>query len=268
MTGVHIGNFDIDWLVDCLEVGEAIIEDAAGIIEQTPPAKVETFVLNRKAYGAAEGYLEARFQLYRTVYYHKTTRSAEAMLSVFLKRLILLLAENEPAELGLHDDDVVVQFLAADEPSLDQYLALDDIAMTGLLVQAATSSSDSLLKELGDRIIKRKLFKVAVMDHRDLKSDWTLKFEYRLRNAAGQNGREFGVDIVPDKPRLSGYDWVDFGDAGSLKKILIRGREQGENIDIGQDSQIIQALRKQDFYRVYTREQADMELVRAVERGG
>ena len=125
-------------MLDCLEVGEAIIDDTADMAgaptkiaasegtEEAPPTaptKVDTFVLNRKAREAAEGYLVARYQLYRSVYYHKTTRSAEVVLRVFLCRLAELLKKTDPSALGLPADDPTVTFLCADKPTLAEYLA-------------------------------------------------------------------------------------------------------------------------------------------------
>jgi uncharacterized protein len=123
MTGVRIGDFDLEWLLDCLEVGEAIIDETSEQAEpprsgeplgKGGPTKVETFVLNRKAWEAAEGYLEARYQLYRTVYYHKTTRSAEVILRVLLARVGTSIEQGDL--LGLHTDDPVVGFLSSKTP--------------------------------------------------------------------------------------------------------------------------------------------------------
>jgi HD superfamily phosphohydrolase len=280
MTGVKIGDFDIDWILDCIEVGEAIIDEVAekdispaalGIDQNSiglPPAggptTVQTFVLNRKAREAAEGYLEARYQMYRTVYYHKTTRSAEVVLQVFLGRLAHLIQTSGPGSLGLPENDPVVRFFSVEKPTLAQYLALDDMVIWSLLSRATDLATDPLMKDLANRLMTRRLYKALVYDNRNPGSDWTWKFEARLKEKAAEFGLEFGVSIVTDRPRLTGYDWVDFGDSGSLKKVLIRG-EQNENIDLGQDSEIVQALKKKDFYRVYVPGPTEAEMIKTLE---
>lgn len=280
MTGVKIGDFDVDWLLDCIEVGEAIIDEVAekdmspavqgvdqnssGLPPAGGPTTVQTFVLNRKAREAAEGYLEARYQMYKTVYYHKTTRAAEIVLQVFLKRLAYLIQSTDPGSLGLPENDPVISFFSAEKPTLAQYLALDDMTIWSLLSRAAVSAIDPLLKDLANRLMTRRLYKALVYDDRNPGSDWTWKFEVRLKEKAAEFGLEFGVSLVTDRPRVTGYDWVDFGDSGSLKKVLIRG-EQNENIDLRQESEIVQALKKKDFYRVYVPGPKEVEIIKSLE---
>jgi HD superfamily phosphohydrolase len=280
MTGVKIGDFDVDWLLDCIEVGDAIIDEVAekdvspeanaasqngtGLPPAGGPTTVRTFVLNRKAREAAEGYLEARYQMYKTVYYHKTTRAAEVVLQVFLQQLARLISTREAGSLGLPENDPVIKFLAAKKPTLEQYIALDDFAVWSLLSRAAVSGTDPLLMNLANRLIRRHLYKALVYDHRNSTSDWTWKFDIRLQEKAAENGLEFGVSIVTDRPRVTGYDWVDFGDSGSLKKVLIRG-EQNENIDLGQESEIVQALKKRDFCRVYVPGSKEVKIIKSLE---
>jgi HD superfamily phosphohydrolase len=69
-TGTNYGDYDLSWLLAQLRV---------------QPGR--RFFLSRKAVSAAEAYLFARTHMYRTVYFHKTTRAAEVML-----RLLLLIA--------------------------------------------------------------------------------------------------------------------------------------------------------------------------------
>jgi HD superfamily phosphohydrolase len=61
---------------------------STGVDEQTV-GEIETFVLGLKAYYSAETYILALFQLYPTVYFHKTTRVAEKLFSV-LERIPII----------------------------------------------------------------------------------------------------------------------------------------------------------------------------------
>jgi uncharacterized protein len=70
-TGTNYGQYDLDWLLSHLQ----------------PQPDGRRFFLSRKALSAAEAYVFARFHMYRTVYFHKTTRAAEVMLRLVFQRL-------------------------------------------------------------------------------------------------------------------------------------------------------------------------------------
>jgi HD superfamily phosphohydrolase len=273
----------VDWLLDCLEIGDVIIDEAADIQatrtvttsstsgslpQVSGPTSVQTFVLNPEAREAAEGYLEARYQMYRTVYLYKTTRSAEAVLGILLRRLAATLKEREPESLKLSPTDPVVRFLTNPSVTAAEFLAMDDIAVWGLARSLSEHCPDAVLQQLANRLIDRKLYKCLMYDHRAGESDWPHRFEMRLRKEASRHGLEYDLTVMVDRPRVRGYDWVDFGDAGSLRKILIWDKEREENIDLGDHSEIVQALRKQDFFRIYVPGQAEMGVVRTLETGG
>jgi HD superfamily phosphohydrolase len=214
MTGIKIGDFDMDWLLDCLEVGEVILDepadkervatdvsvktDSAVGLPPAGPIEVQGFVLNQKAWSAAEGYLEARYQLYGSVYYHKTTRAAEVVLRVFLRELAERLKSVEADKLGLWPKDPLVVFLSTDEPTLAQYLALDDVAVAHFLAGAATSITDEFLRDLASRLVTRRLFKAVDLDRKEGReaSDWALRFDRTLRRKAEELGLKYGTTLV------------------------------------------------------------------------
>ncbi|MDR1125940.1 MAG: HD domain-containing protein, partial [Deltaproteobacteria bacterium] len=82
MTGTQLGGIDFSWLLANLTFGEV----AAGTDDQET-SNHKTFVLNAKAIPAAESYVLALFQLYPTVYFHKTTRCFEVLYTQLLKKL-------------------------------------------------------------------------------------------------------------------------------------------------------------------------------------
>ncbi len=81
MTGTHHGAIDFDWLLSNIEIGEV----SYGVDDESV-GKTETFVLGSKATYAAESYLLGLFQLYPTVYFHKTTRGAENAVKRICRR--------------------------------------------------------------------------------------------------------------------------------------------------------------------------------------
>jgi len=69
-TGVDYGTFDYRWLISHLYIDE----------------KKGRLFLSKKALLAAEAYVFARHHMYQIVYFHKTTRAAEVMFRLLLKR--------------------------------------------------------------------------------------------------------------------------------------------------------------------------------------
>lgn len=262
MTGVEVGHFDMEWLLDCLEVGDILLGGQEDIVRMKGP------VLNYKGFKAAEGYLEARYQLYAIVYLHKTTRSAEKMLAAFLELLSRRLKDNSCAALNLPASHPLVQFLKSDDPEGDAYLRLDDASVWSLL-EAAKHSKDKQLAEFGSRILDRRLFKCFDVGAH-LKSqggDLKYRFMERLRNDAKDLNLERHVTLLEDEPRLTGYDWYSWTEESALKKVLIQDIERNENIDIGDRSEIIKALKKEEFCRVYVPNEDRRERIEAIWKG-
>src|SRR5262252_6050395 len=79
MTGAKYGIYDLEWIINAL----AIDEDADRI-----------YVQARGLY-AVEEYLHARFYMFRQVYFHRTLRSAEAVLRSIMRRALKLFEIGE-----------------------------------------------------------------------------------------------------------------------------------------------------------------------------
>src|ERR1700730_8736744 len=79
MTGAKYGIYDLEWIINAL----AIDEEADRI-----------YVEARGLY-AVEEYLQARYYMFRQVYFHRALRSAEAVLRAILRRALRLLESGE-----------------------------------------------------------------------------------------------------------------------------------------------------------------------------
>jgi hypothetical protein len=146
-TGAGYGLYDLDWLTSqlCLQ------------------ADGKRFYLSRKALSAAEAYIFARHHMYRTVYFHKTSRAAEVMLQLLFRRYreLLQLAPSVEARRTVVADAPRAVFLAFTEQlSLNQYLALDDHTITEFL-EACLGSGDEILISLSDGLLNRRLYKAV-----------------------------------------------------------------------------------------------------------
>jgi uncharacterized protein len=257
MTGVGIGRFDVNWLLDCLEIQDVIIgQNTDEEISRHSYVEIPSFVLSEKGYSAAEGYLEARFHLYSNVYFHKTTRSAEKMLGVLLSLLSEALKQRGSEALGLPKAHPMIQYLLLEKPEAAQYIGLDDMAVWSLLPLLALSD-DVAMSTLAKRILGRDLFKCVDigMGLRDSGGDELMRFRKALSEQ-----KNIGP-VLLDEPRVAGYDWYSWGDESALKKVLIHDREQNKNYDIGDRSDVVKALRRRQFFRVYVPDREQQQKV-------
>ena len=72
MTGAKYGIFDLEWIIKSIEINEAD----------------DHLYISAPGLYAVEDYLQARYYMYRQVYFHRTLRSAEAVLKVLLRRAL------------------------------------------------------------------------------------------------------------------------------------------------------------------------------------
>ncbi len=115
-TGVSYGRFDLDWLIRSLCFGKASEPDKA------PPLAID----GSKGIPAIESFLLARLFMFQQVYFHKTERASEWMLSRVFERVSLLLAEGKRLP---GTPPAIVSLSREGDAPLDQYLSLDDGAL-------------------------------------------------------------------------------------------------------------------------------------------
>jgi uncharacterized protein len=152
MTGSEHAHIDFEWLVGNLEV-DVLPYD----VDQTSLGQIQTFVLGRKAFFAAEAYVLGLFQLYPTIYYHKTTRGAEKLFTELLAHLITLVRDGSTKNVGLPTAHPLIKF-AKHPDQIDVALALDDTVVWGAL-QFFADAKDKCIAELGRRMRDRELYK-------------------------------------------------------------------------------------------------------------
>jgi uncharacterized protein len=125
-TDTDYGRFDLAWLLEHLH-----IDDDRG-----------RFYLGHKALYAAESYVFARYHMYRTVYFHKTTRSAEVMLRLLLRRYKRLLGDADTEE---KRRNVVADVPSATMRAFSSVIGLDEYL--SLVLKQANASGVRLFKD-------------------------------------------------------------------------------------------------------------------------
>jgi len=145
MTGAKYGIFDLEWIIKSIEINEAddhLYVSAPGVY-------------------AVEDYLQARYYMYRQVYFHRTLRSAEAVLRVLLRRAMHLFKAG--GDVWRPEGSPMEKVLAGEKLTLKEHLEVDD---TDILfsIKRWQHSSDAILSDLAKRFLNRRLFKAFDLD--------------------------------------------------------------------------------------------------------
>jgi HD superfamily phosphohydrolase len=145
MTGVKYGVYDLEWIIKSIEINEA--DD-------------QLYVSARGLY-AVEDYLQARYYMFRQVYFHRTLRVAETILQSLLRRALQLFQSDKPV---WHAPGTAFEkILSGKSLKLKEHLALDDADVVHYIKQWQ-HSSDDILADLSRRFLNRRLFKAFDLD--------------------------------------------------------------------------------------------------------
>jgi len=145
MTGAKYGVYDLEWIIKSIEMdadGQFLYVSAPGIY-------------------AVEDYLQARYYMFRQVYFHRTLRSAEAVLKVLLQRAIDLYASG--GALWFRPDSAFEKVLRGEKLSLLEHLSIDDSDVL-FYIKQWQHSEDKILSDLSRRFLDRQLFKAFDLD--------------------------------------------------------------------------------------------------------
>lgn len=159
-SGTSYGKFDLERLLRTMRVVD------------------NKLVIKRSGVHTVEDYIMARYHMYWQVYYHPVSRSVEALLYGFFKRLKYLYHEEADSLEGL---EIMIPFLKGQYVSNQEFFMMDEASFLHIL-KLAMKHPDSILSDFADRIINRKLFEYV-----DVKS-------------------EAQVELIKQKIQVKGYD--------------------------------------------------------------
>ena len=145
MTGAKYGIYDLEWIINALAIDEAsdrIYVEARGIY-------------------AVEEYLQARYHMFRQVYFHRTLRSAEVVLRSIVRRALKQHAEGE---FVWHASGTAFEkILKHEQLTISEHLQVDDSDFL-FHVKQWQQSDDAILRDLSRRFVSRRLFKAIDLD--------------------------------------------------------------------------------------------------------
>ncbi len=260
MTGTGAGAIDFDWLVDNLRIAEIAIDPPEG--EDDDSRRVPTFCFTAKALPAAEQFLLARYTLHQQVYFHKTTRCVEHMIGKLL-RLVARRAgdEGQVSELGLLPSHPLIRFLATECESVDNYLALDDQCIWGILHELR-AAQDVEIADLAGRLLDRRLYKT--LDIAEFGSD-AGRQQMKLRGIKKKYAADIEAEriMIDEEAKLRIYSEVGGDDEKRHKKIhILDGGSPKEIIDIKVSPVIYSLKDPKQFTRVYFADEAQRDEAR------
>jgi HD superfamily phosphohydrolase len=187
MTGAKYGIYDLEWIINAL----AIDEDADRI-----------YVEARGIY-AVEEYLQARYYMFRQVYFHRTLRSAEAALRSIIRRALRLLDDGQ--EVWYAPGTPFEKILRREELSISEHLQIDDSDFV-FHVKQWQNSSDAVLRDLSRRFTDRRLFKAIDLDMPHEQQAEFLSSAKKLVEQAGFDPEYYFVeDRASDLPYYNYY---------------------------------------------------------------
>jgi uncharacterized protein len=237
-TGVAFGKIDLERIVRTLK-----IYHGGGDIEGY-------VVSSNKGMEAIESYVLSRHLMYQGVYFHKTTRCFERMIEKVFKRAIVLAGENR---LTLPEE---FAFLKTNNFSVNDLIQLDDHAVYNVISQW-TKNSDTILKDLANRIINRIPLKSIPIPTKKLK-----KYSENLDQIKNKlNNNQFDPDYYllfddPSETPYTPYSPKGADDQTNVITNIFVLNEEGKPEEISQLSDVVKALAKVQYnFRIYVPEE-------------
>ncbi len=170
-TGVRYGLFDAPRILETL-VPLRVALTQEDLFAQTREGLV--LAVDAKGIMAVEEFLFSRYFMYWQVYLHRAVRSAELMLRLILERARELF-HQDPTSLWLPPNLEFLFRLDRDAPPLSEpgktsdfltnYLGLDDFDLFHAM-KIWRTSKDSVLADLSNRLLARRLFKGVELSSR------------------------------------------------------------------------------------------------------
>jgi len=182
--------------------------------------------------------------MYRQVYFHRTLRSAEAVLRVLLKRAIDLF--HDRGDVWAASGTPMEKILAGEKLALKEHLALDD---TDILfsIKQWQHSSDTILSDLAKRFLNRRLFKAFDLDMPGAERPAFISESRKIVADAGFNPDYYFVEDEAGNIPYSFYS----KDASDLKNLIFveQGFSKPAIREISSVSPAVRGL--QEGYRIH-----------------
>ncbi len=182
MTGAKYGVFDLEWIAKSIEIDEAN----------------DRLYVSANGIHAVEDYLQARYYMFRQVYFHRTLRSAEVVLRSIVKRALDIFSTG--GNLWFAKETAFEKVLQKQKLTLKEHLELDDSDVL-FHIKQWQKSDDAILSDLSKRFMNRRLFKAFDLDMPDeMKKEFLLNTRTLVENSGFDPNYYFAEDRTGDVP--------------------------------------------------------------------
>ncbi len=219
MTGAKYGIYDMEWIIKSLEIDE----------------ENDRLYVSARGIFAVEDYLQARYYMFRQVYFHRTLRSAETVLRSLLRRALELFQAGENVWFALGTP--FEKILKGEKLSLKEHLELDDSDVM-FHIKQWQKADDKILSDLSRRFLNRKLFKIFDLD---MPENERREFLDESRKLVEKAGFDAGYYFIEDRAGDVPYNF--YTTAGSDPKNLIYVEEGFSRPKIREISEVSAAVR-------------------------
>jgi uncharacterized protein len=187
MTGAKYGFYDLEWIINALQIDQ----------------EADRIYVSARGLHAVEEYLQARYYMFRQVYFHRTLRSAEAVLRSALRRAVELIRNGR--DVWCVELSAFEKMLRGERLSVTEHLSMDDSDVIFHMKQWQ-QSSDKVLSDLSHRFVDRRLLKAIDLDMpHDERQDFLQTAKSVVERAGFEPEYYFIEDRASDVPYYSYY---------------------------------------------------------------
>jgi len=224
MTGAKYGIYDLEWIINALAIDEA---------------GDRIYVAARGLY-AVEEYLQARYYMFRQVYFHRSLRSAEAVLRSVLRRALQLLETGQ--SVWYAPDTAFEKVLRKQSLTISEHLEIDDSDVL-FHIKQWQRSADPILKDLSSRFTGRRLFKAIDLDMNHAEQG---EFLAAARECVSQAGFDPAYYFIEDRASdVPYYNYYTVAGAEPKSHIYVEdGYSRPEIREISEVSEVVRGLQK------------------------
>jgi uncharacterized protein len=249
MTGAKYGIYDLEWIINALAIDEA----------------ADRIYVQARGVYAVEEYLQARYYMFRQVYFHRTLRSAEAVLRSIIRRALQLLDDGE--EVWHASGTAFEKILRRKVLTISEHMQVDDSDFV-FHIKQWQNSSDAILRDLSRRFISRRLFKAIDLD---MPGDQQAEFLLRARETVAHAGFDPDYYFIEDRASdVPYYNYYEADKSEPKTHIYVESGYASPQIrEISEVSDVVKGLQHAyELHRVCFPAEVKTEVYEIYHRGG
>ena len=224
MTGAKYGLYDLEWIINALDID----------------AEADRIYVTARGVHAVEEYLQARYYMFRQVYFHRTLRSAEAVLRSAMHRSLALVDQEQ--DVWFVAGTAFEKILRRQPLNIAEHLSMDDSDVIFHMKQWRLSQ-DPVLSDLSERFVNRRLFKAIDLDMPEAERRDFLDAARRVVEKAG-----FAPEYYFIEDRASDVPYYGYYTAEGVEprtRIYVEdGYARPRIREISEVSEVVRALRR------------------------